>query len=106
MLVNEHTASAAEMVAGFASERQLATLIGMRTSGQVLGGANFAVGHNFTLRLPAAAWHTWEGRTLEGCGVLPHVMVPLDRATLGAGRDSQLEAGIQAVIESEPASNP
>ena len=106
MLVNEHTASAAEMVAGFASERQLATLIGMRTSGQVLGGANFAVGHNFTLRLPAAAWHTWEGRTLEGCGVLPHVMVPLDRAALGAGRDSQLEAGIQAVIESEPASNP
>jgi carboxyl-terminal processing protease len=98
LLVNEHTASAAEMVAGFAAERRVATLVGVKTSGQVLGGANFGVGHNFTLRLPAAAWHTWEGRTLEGCGVLPHVTVPLDRVALAAGRDSQLEAGIQAVV--------
>jgi C-terminal processing protease CtpA/Prc len=96
--VNEHTASAAEMVAGFAAERRVATLVGVKTSGQVLGGANFGVGHNFTLRLPAAAWHTWEGRTLEGSGVLPHVTVPLDRVALTAGRDSQLEAGIQAVM--------
>ena len=30
-----------------------------RTAGQVLGGANFAVGQNFTLRLATAAWYTW-----------------------------------------------
>jgi len=35
LLVNEHTASAAEMVAGFAVERCVATLVGIRTSGQV-----------------------------------------------------------------------
>lgn len=91
MLVNEHTASAAEMVAGFASERRLATLVGMRTSGQVLGGANFAVGHNFTLRLPAAAWHTWQGRTLEGDGVTPEVVAPLHSTALATGADSQLD---------------
>ena len=97
MLVNEHTASAAEMVAGFSAERQLATLIGMRTSGQVLGGANFSIGHNFTLRLPAAAWHTWDGRTLEGHGVSPTIAVPLDHGHLAAGVDRQLEAALAAV---------
>lgn len=99
LLVNEHTASAAEMVAGFASERQLATLVGMRTSGQVLGGANFGVGHNFTLRLPAAAWHTWKGDTLEGRGVLPDLTAHVDSALLAAGRDPQLEAAVRAVTE-------
>ena len=96
LLVNEHTASAAEMVAGFASERQLAQLVGTRTSGQVLGGANFAVGQHFTLRLPAAAWHTWGGRTLEGTGVQPDVNVPLVASDYAAGIDSQLAAARSA----------
>ena len=97
MLVNEHTASAAEMVAGFASERRLATLVGMRTAGQVLGGANFSVGQNFTLRLPAAAWHTWNGDTLEGVGVTPHVRTPVDAAALASGVDPQFKAALETV---------
>jgi C-terminal processing protease CtpA/Prc len=97
MLINEHTASAAEMVAGFAAERRLATLVGVRTAGQVLGGVNFPVGLNFTLRLPAAAWHTWEGRTLEGCGVSPEVSVPVDPSALARGTDVQLQAGVNTV---------
>ena len=98
MLVNEHTASAAEMVAGFASERRLATLVGVRTAGQVLGGANFAVGHNFTLRLPAAAWHTWDGRALEGRGVSPHVTVRLDAAAMATGTDTQFQSALQTAL--------
>jgi C-terminal processing protease CtpA/Prc len=86
------------MVAGFASERRLATLVGVRTAGQVLGGANFAVGHNFTLRLPAAAWHTWDGRTLEGCGVSPHVTVHLDVVAMATGTDTQFQAALQTAL--------
>jgi carboxyl-terminal processing protease len=37
MLVNEHRLSAGEMVAAFAKENGLATLVGSRTGGQVLG---------------------------------------------------------------------
>jgi C-terminal processing protease CtpA/Prc len=100
MLVNEHTASAAEMVAGFASERCLATLIGTRTAGQVLGGANFAVGQNFMLRLPAAAWHRWDGQKLEGTGVSPDLAVPADPVSLASGVDPQLIAAVRAVRDS------
>ena len=78
MLINEHTASAAEMVAAFASEHRLATLVGSQTSGQVLGGANFAVGDGFFVRLPAAGWYTWRGGMVEGVGVAPDVCVRVD----------------------------
>jgi carboxyl-terminal processing protease len=94
MLVNEHTASAAEMVAAFAAENRLATLVGTRTSGQVLGGANFPVGDGFMLRLPAAGWFTWSGAVVEGVGVAPHVPVGFNPQ----GRmqhDPQLEAAVR-----------
>ena len=38
LLVNQHTASAAEMMTGFVKENRLATIVGTRTAGQVLGG--------------------------------------------------------------------
>jgi C-terminal processing protease CtpA/Prc len=52
LLVNEWTNSAAEMVAGFAAENRLATIVGERTAGNVLGAANFKVGSGYWVRLP------------------------------------------------------
>ena len=97
MLVNEHTLSAGEMVAAFAAENGLATLVGTRTGGQVLGGANFSVGHGFILRLPAAGWYTWRGSIVEGRGVSPDVEVPLSLPELRQGKDNQLEAAVATV---------
>jgi len=37
MLINEHTKSAAEMIADFAATNQLATLVGTGTAGEVAG---------------------------------------------------------------------
>jgi C-terminal processing protease CtpA/Prc len=51
---NAMALSAGEMVAAFAKANGLAKIIGTRTGGQVLGGANFSVGHGFTIRFPAA----------------------------------------------------
>jgi carboxyl-terminal processing protease len=97
VLINEHTLSAGEMVAAFIAENKLATLVGTRTGGQVLGGGNFTVGHGFVLRLPAAAWYTWNGTVVEGVGVPPHVEVPLSPVELRAGRDTQLEVAMATV---------
>jgi len=97
VLINEHTLSAGEMVAAFIAENHLATLVGTRTGGQVLGGGNFTVGHGFVLRLPAAAWYTWRGAVVEGVGVPPDLDVPLSPEALREGRDAQLEAAIATV---------
>jgi carboxyl-terminal processing protease len=97
LLINEHTLSAGEMVAAFVAENRLATLVGTRTGGQVLGGGNFSVGQGFVLRLPAAAWYTWQGAVVEGRGVPPDIEVPLSSSQLRVGRDNQLDAAVATV---------
>jgi C-terminal processing protease CtpA/Prc len=97
ILTNEHTLSAGEMVAAFAAENDLATLVGTRTGGQVLGGGNFAVGAGFVLRFPAAAWFMWSGATVEGVGVTPRLDVPLEIVARRTGVDSQLRAALDTV---------
>ena len=94
MLINEHTLSAGEMVAAFAAENNLATLVGTRTGGQVLGGGNFAVGSGFVLRFPAAAWFMWSGAIVEGAGVAPRADVQLEIVARRTGVDSQLKAAL------------
>jgi carboxyl-terminal processing protease len=95
ILVNEWTNSAAEMVAGFAVENALATIVGKKTAGNVLGAANFKVGGGYWLRLSVFGWYTSKGNCLEGKGVLPHVEVEVDPALLNAGTDQQLNKAIE-----------
>ncbi len=99
MLINEHTLSAGEMVAAFAAENNLASLVGTRTGGQVLGGGNFAVGSGFVLRFPAAAWFMWSGASVEGSGVSPHLKVPADPPARRVGTDSQIDVALETVRE-------
>src|SRR5437016_5173582 len=56
VLINEHTHSAAEMVASFAKQNHYATIVGTRTAGEVLGGANFKLHGGYILRMPVAGW--------------------------------------------------
>ena len=44
MIVNEHTASAGEMVAAFAEENNLATIVGVKTPGRLLAIARLESG--------------------------------------------------------------
>ena len=95
LLVNEWTNSAAEMVAGFAAENRLATIVGKQTAGNVLGAANFKVGSGYWVRLPIYGWYTSNGNCLEGKGVLPDVLVEVDPCRLNAGVDQQMNKAIE-----------
>lgn len=94
LLINEHTHSAAEMVASFAKQNRLATLVGTRTAGEVLGGANFKLAGGYVLRMPVAGWYTWQGDCIEGKGVEPDVIVENSAESLGVGVDTQLERAL------------
>ena len=100
ILVNEHSASAAEMVAAFASENQLATIVGTKTAGRVVAGSGVKVGHGYRVALPVAVYKTWRDTNLEGKGVAPDVAVPLGASELRAGEDTQLSAARLAVAGS------
>jgi len=95
MLVNEHSASAAEMVAAFASEYQLATLVGTTTAGRLVATSAFKVGFGYRLVMPVATYFTWQGTNLEGRGLQPTVEEAFSFEASVEGRDNQLERAMQ-----------
>lgn len=95
LLVNEHTASAGEMVSAFAEENDLAVIVGTKTPGRLLSGSAFKVGHGYILGLPVAAYLTWQGRMLENNGIVPKFSIDLSRDALRDGRDTQLETAVE-----------
>ena len=97
LMVNEHTASAGEMVSAFAEENKLATIVGTKTPGRLLSGGAFKVGHGYILGLPVAGYLTWQGRMLENNGITPTVCAELSRKALQEGRDTQLENAVEVV---------
>jgi C-terminal processing protease CtpA/Prc len=97
MLVNEWTNSAAEMVANFTAENRLATIVGQKTRGNVLGAMNFKVGGGYWLRLPVFGWFTSNGRSLEGNGVDPDVLVEISPDALADGQDNQMTRAVDIV---------
>jgi carboxyl-terminal processing protease len=97
ILVNQHSSSAAEMLAAFAQENHLATIVGTKTPGRLLSGGAFKAGHGFILGLPTAGYLTWQGTMLEGKGIEPDHPVELSYEALREGRDTQMEKAIEVV---------
>jgi C-terminal processing protease CtpA/Prc len=97
LLVNEHSASAAEMVAGFASEYGLATLVGTKTPGRLVATSAFKVGCGYRVVIPVATYYTWQGTNLEGHGVKPTIDEPISPEALWNGRDSQLDRAVECL---------
>ena len=91
LLVNRHTASAAEMIVAFARENKLATIIGEKTAGRLLSATSVKVGKDFRLALPTGAYCTWRGTILEGTPIVPDQIVEFDWHQARAGADAQLE---------------
>lgn len=91
LLVNRHTASAAEMIVAFAQENSLATIIGEKTAGRLLSATSVKVGNGFRLALPTGSYHTWKGMTLEGTPMEPDQTIEFDWRERRRGNDEQLE---------------
>ena len=94
VLINERTSSAGEMAAQFAKDTKLATLIGQKTAGLVLGSELFDVGNGYTLYLPVFGWYSPSGSHTEGSGVAPDVLVDIDPKLLAEGNDIQLNKAL------------
>ena len=97
ILVNEHTVSAGEMAAAFASENHLATIVGTETAGRLIPGSGFKLGQGYMLIMPKAEYITWQGHRFEGSGVKPDFEVPWSPEAFAIGQDNQLESAVQIV---------
>jgi len=97
LLVNEHSASASEMVAAFAADNVLATIVGSKTAGRLMAASAFKVGLGYRVALPIAAYKTWRGKMLEGIGVYPDIETAFDPEANLQENDPQLFTAISAI---------
>ena len=95
LLVDRHTASAAEMIVAFARENRLATIVGEKTAGRLLSATSVKVGNGFRLALPTGAYYTWKGSALEGTPIEPDELIEFDWRQRRLGRDIQLEGAAE-----------
>ncbi|MGH8925209.1 MAG: S41 family peptidase [Acidimicrobiia bacterium] len=78
LLVNENSASAAEILAASLQERGRAVVVGAPTFGKNLVQSSFELRNGGLLRLTIATWTTAEGASVAGTGVVPDVALNLD----------------------------
>ena len=104
LLVNEHSASASEMVAAFAAENGLAKIVGTTTPGRLVGSKPFKLSDGYFLILPVGAYLTWQGSRLEGQGVKPDIEVPLsyEASQTGGTINSRPRSKSSEVARSSP----
>jgi C-terminal processing protease CtpA/Prc len=94
LLVDRHTASAAEMIVAFTRENAFAKILGEKTAGRLLSATSVKVGNGFRLALPTGAFQTWKGKVFEGTPIEPDQIVEFDWRDRRFGRDRQLDYAI------------
>jgi carboxyl-terminal processing protease len=95
ILVDESSASAAELLAAALQEHGRATVVGQKTMGAVEAAIMIDLSDGSGLAVTVRRLASAQGRRLEGTGVAPDVAVDLPVVELDQGRDSQLQTALQ-----------
>jgi carboxyl-terminal processing protease len=95
ILVDEVTASASEVFTGGLQEYGRVRVFGRTSAGQALPAIYQELRNGDYLYRPISDFVTPKGVRFEGRGVVPEEIVPLDRASLLAGKDVTLERALR-----------
>jgi carboxyl-terminal processing protease len=94
LLINQGSASAAEIMAGALQDYDLAHLIGTQTFGKGSVQEISEYTDNSSLKLTIAKWLTPKKNSINLTGVTPDQIVSITQEQKAAGQDPQLEAAI------------
>ncbi|MBN1265347.1 MAG: hypothetical protein JXA25_07630 [Anaerolineales bacterium] len=92
VLVDQGTASAAEVVAAALQDHRRAVIIGRRTYGKGSVQVVVTLSDDSSLNITNAIWQTPAGRSINGYGITPDIEIPLDNS-------NELDEDIEAAIE-------
>jgi carboxyl-terminal processing protease len=94
VLIDESSASAAELLAAALQEQGRALLVGAKTSGAVEASILIDLSDGSALSVTITRLASGQGRRLEHSGVTPDIVVPMTLADLGQGRDTQWQRAL------------
>ncbi len=105
VLVNGSSYSAAEFFAAALSEYEAAKVVGEQTSGKGYFQVTYELQDGSAVALSIGKYYTPKGNSLEGVGITPHVVVPVDEktaamiysGTLAPMEDPQILRAIEAL---------
>lgn len=108
VLVNEESASAAEIVAGAIKDNGTATLVGVKTFGKGIVQTIFPLGSGTSVKLTTAKYLTPSKADIHKLGIEPDVIVELDKGKpvtimpQDADYDTQLQSAVQELRRKLP----
>ncbi len=98
VLVDENTASAAEILSGALKDHKAATLVGKTTFGKGIVQKFYKLSDGSVIKLTCQKYYTPGGTNIQGVGIEPDVEAELDEERLiEEGYDSQLEAAREII---------
>lgn len=106
VLVNEGTASAAELLAGSTKAYGVAKIIGTKTFGKAVGQMPIMLTEDTAIYLTSARYYTPKGECIDKKGITPDVIVDLpeslksDILNLLPYEDTQLKTAIEVLYDS------
>jgi carboxyl-terminal processing protease len=98
ILTNDGTGSGAEIFAAVLREQGVARLVGEKTAGCVGTGQLYSLPGGSGIQVTVAQLLTGKGKILNRIGAQPDVGASVTLDDLTAGRDPQLERGIQVLL--------
>lgn len=99
ILINERSYSDAEVFPHAMKTLGMATVVGVQTPGAVIGTRNITLSDGTSWRLPGTGFYNLDGQKQEHNGCEPDIEVQVTPADILAGRDPQLDKGIEVALE-------
>lgn len=104
ILINENSASAAEIFAGAMQDYEKGTLVGKKSFGKGIVQSILGLGDGTAVKYTVSKYYTPKGRNIHGIGILPDIEVSLDKSKFKDGKytkeeDSQLQKAIEVLSD-------
>ncbi|MCL2592351.1 MAG: S41 family peptidase [Defluviitaleaceae bacterium] len=105
VLVNEHSASASEVLAGAVRDHERGTIVGNQTFGKGSVQRPFELSDNSAIKLTISRYYTPNGISIHGEGITPDYIVSLDERlmfriqAISLEEDTQLQKAVEVLRE-------
>lgn len=99
LLINEYSASDAEIFPNGFRALGLGKIVGVPTYGAVIGTNNITLVDGTGFRIPRTGWYTLDGKNLENWGVPPDIRVEQTPEDNALDNDRQIEIAVRTLLK-------